>query len=58
LIKIQGEAFEKKKQSEQSVDSGRAFVESYIDYTHYLERIVQATRGEIHNDEAAEKHTS
>jgi len=37
--------FEEKKQSEQSVKSGREFVESYIDYTHNIERIFQATHG-------------
>lgn len=48
-------ALEKKKLADKNVEAGRAFVEAYIDYTHYVERIMQATHGTAHGEVAPEK---
>jgi hypothetical protein len=49
------------KHKDESVAAGREFVEAYIDFTHYVERLHQdatATggHGEHHNDPASAKH--
>jgi hypothetical protein len=45
---------EKKKHAEENVEAGRAFVEAYVEFIHYVERLHQeaagaeATAGEVH----------
>jgi hypothetical protein len=33
------QTFERKKHADESVDAGREFVEAYVDFTHYVERL-------------------
>ena len=50
---------EKKKHAEENVAAGREFVESYVDFTHYVERLhFDATGGPGHGttSEAAPEH--
>ncbi len=45
---------EAKKQADESVEKGRAFVASYVDYVHYVERLhVAATTSVSHEGHAA-----
>jgi hypothetical protein len=48
-------ALDKKKRSEQSIEAGRAYVEAYIDFTHYVEGIMRIVQGKGHGEETAEK---
>jgi hypothetical protein len=48
-------ALDKRKRSGQSVEAGRAYVEAYIDYTHYVEGIMRVIQGKVHSGEAAEE---
>ena len=46
---------EKKKQADRSVEAGREFVEAYVDYVHYVERLhLDAARGAGHGGEPEE----
>jgi hypothetical protein len=49
---------EGKKHAEDSVAAGRAFVESYVEFTHYVERIHLDVAGQAthHGEPAAHKH--
>lgn len=52
-------AFENKKHSEESVEAGREFVEAYVDFVHYVERLYSnaASKGNHHlEEESLEKH--
>jgi hypothetical protein len=53
-----GKTLEKKKFAEEGITAGREFVESYVDFTHYVERIHLDTAGQVgHGGEPAEhKH--
>lgn len=46
-------ALEARKHKDESVDAGREYVEAYIQYTHYIERLhqVAAGKGESHSHE-------
>jgi len=48
-------ALDKRKRSGQSVEAGRAYVEAYIEYAHYVEGIMGVIQGKGHGGEAAEK---
>lgn len=41
------ETLERKKHADESVAAGREFVEAYVDYTHYLERLYNDAAGQI-----------
>lgn len=44
------------KHKDESVEAGRKYVEAYVDYTHYLERLQQDTGGHgLHQDEPGHK---
>ena len=52
---------EAKKHAEESIGAGRKFVEAYVDYTHYVERLhtdasVPAGHGEAHEKTGAGEH--
>jgi len=53
---------EEKKHADESVEKGRAFVEAYVEYTHYVERLhMDAVAAGIHHggmqeDQPAEHH--
>jgi len=48
-------ASETKKHANESVESGREFVEAYVQFVHYVERLcTHATTKHVHHDEAAE----
>jgi hypothetical protein len=36
---------EKKKHADESIDAGREFVEAYVDFTHYVERLYNDAKG-------------
>ncbi|MBI3580870.1 MAG: hypothetical protein HY098_02125 [Nitrospinae bacterium] len=38
-------ALEKKKHSDESIDAGREFVEAYVEFTHYVERLYDEAKG-------------
>lgn len=40
------ETLERKKHADESVAAGREFVEAYVDYTHYLERLYNDVAGQ------------
>jgi hypothetical protein len=45
--------FENKKHAEESVEAGRKFVQDYVEFTHYVERIYLDAGGkEVHHGEA------
>ena len=46
-------AVETRKHAGESVEGGRAYVEAYVDYVHYLEGIAQAVHGTAHHAEKA-----
>lgn len=48
-------ALDKKKRSVQSVEAGRAYVAAYIEYTHYVEGIMQVIQKKGHGGAPAEK---
>jgi len=48
-------AFEKKKRAEESVDSGRQYVEAYTDFIHYVESIYLDAQGKAGSSAEAEK---
>jgi len=46
-------AYEAKKHADESVQAGREFVEAYIGFTHYVERLhLDATTGVEHHGKA------
>ncbi len=53
---------EAKKHADESVEKGRAFVEAYVEYTHYVERLAADAggagghHGEMSEEKAAEHH--
>ncbi len=53
---------EAKKHADESVEKGRAFVEAYVEYTHYVERLAADAGGAgghdggIKEEHAAEHH--
>ncbi len=50
---------EKKKHADESIDAGREFVEAYVDFTHYVERLYNDAKGgtaEHGKTEADHKH--
>jgi Family of unknown function (DUF6448) len=50
---------EAKKHADESVDKGRAFVEAYVEYTHYVERLAADAGGSGgHHDELKEEKAS
>lgn len=42
------QARETKKHEDESVEAGRKFVEAYVDFTHYVERLYEADKGAAH----------
>ncbi len=44
------DTLEKKKHAGESVNAGREFVEAYVPFTHYVERIYLATKGGGHTE--------
>ena len=47
-------AYEAKKHADENVQAGREFVEAYVQFTHYVERLqLDATTGVEHHDEAS-----
>lgn len=51
-----GRAVELYKHKDESVEAGRAYVEAYVEYTHYVERLQQDAEGHAaHHQEAASK---
>ena len=48
------------KHKDESITQGREFVEAYVEYTHYVERLHQMATGTPHGEHAehgtAEKH--
>lgn len=49
---------ETRKHADESIEKGRAFVEAYVDFTHYVERLQRdASAGEVHHAETAGKKT-
>jgi Family of unknown function (DUF6448) len=50
-------AAERKKRAEESVSAGRDFVESYVEYTHYVERLYgDALGGRVPGEAEAHSH--
>jgi hypothetical protein len=47
---------EAKKEADKSVDAGREFVEAYVNFVHYAERLHQIAESSTHHGENAEKH--
>ena len=50
---------EKKKHADESIDAGREFVEAYVEFTHYVERLYNDAKGgstEHGKGEAPHKH--
>ena len=44
------------KHKDESVEAGRSYVQAYVEYTHYAERLQQDAEGHIeHHKEPAEK---
>lgn len=39
---------EKKKRADESVEAGREFVEAYIEFTHYVERLYESAKSHVH----------
>ena len=47
-------AFEKKKHADESVEAGREFVEAYVMFVHYVERLYKDAQGSAgHHGEAS-----
>lgn len=43
-------AFEKKKHADESIEAGREFVEAYVEFVHYVERLYEnATTSAVHH---------
>ncbi len=52
-------ALEKKKHADESIDAGREFVEAYVEFTHYVERLYNDAKGDSREHgkgEAPHKH--
>jgi len=47
-------SLEKKKHADESIDSGREFIEAYVEFTHYVERLFNDARGGSAEHEKAE----
>lgn len=51
---------ETRKQADESIDAGRKFVAAYVDFTHYVEKLDQATAGmgdhKAHNADVHKEH--
>jgi hypothetical protein len=47
---------ETKRGADKNVDAGREYVEAYVDYVHYAERLQEIAESTGHHDESAEKH--
>jgi hypothetical protein len=48
-------AFEAKKHADDSVEAGREFVEAYVEFVHYVERLhVDAITSAVHHGESIE----
>ncbi|MCX6121586.1 MAG: DUF6448 family protein [Ignavibacteriales bacterium] len=47
---------EAKKDADKSVDAGREFVEAYVEFVHYAERLHQAAESNAHHNESLDKH--
>lgn len=45
-----------KKEANKNVDAGREFVEAYVEFVHYAERLHQAAESSAHHGESEEKH--
>lgn len=55
------DAYDKRKVAEQSVALGRQYVQSYVEFTHFVEaagHLISAGPGHKHMDAAAETHSS
>ena len=45
------------RHKDESVEAGRSFVEAYVEYTHYVERLHQDAEGHgVHHGETGKKH--
>lgn len=49
-------ALEKKKHKDESVEAGREFVEAYVEFTHYVERLDLDAKGQVVHHPGIEKH--
>ncbi|MGD1044728.1 MAG: DUF6448 family protein [Bacteroidota bacterium] len=49
-------ALEAKKEADKSVEAGREFVEAYVEFVHYAERLHEAAESNAHHNEGSEKH--
>ena len=49
-------AREAKKEADKNVEAGREFVEAYVKFVHYAERLHQIAESSTHHDENEEKH--
>lgn len=52
-----GRTLEAKKHANHTVEAGRAFVEAYVDFTHYAERLHEAAEKRVSHGKAAEADT-
>jgi hypothetical protein len=46
---------EKKKHMNESIDAGREYVEAYVTFIHYVEKLVQTVTGESAHHSEKEK---
>jgi hypothetical protein len=49
------ETMEKKRHADESIPAGRQFVEAYVEFTHYVERLHTAATGPAGHAAQAEK---
>jgi len=48
------QTMERKKQAEESIEAGREFVEAYVDFTHYVERLHLDASGTVEHGKEAQ----
>jgi hypothetical protein len=49
-------ALEAKKEADKNVDTGREFVDAYVEFVHYAEQLHQAAENNAHHNDSGEKH--
>lgn len=51
------EVMKKKNFDPNNVEAGREFVNAYVEYVHFVEKIYQLTSGNAHGEEGADSHS-